>query len=53
MLRHPFVSLRERGATAVEYALIVSGIALVLVAATFLLGDTLSARLEDMSSFIR
>ncbi|MBC9226352.1 Flp family type IVb pilin [Aeromicrobium sp. 636] len=44
---------RARGATAVEYALLVSGIALVLVLATFALGDDLSIRLTQMASVVQ
>lgn len=42
----------DRGATAVEYALMISGVALVLVIATFALGDSLAARLGDLAALI-
>ena len=38
----------ESGATAVEYGLIASGIALAIIAAVALLGDTLSAVFTDV-----
>ena len=43
-------SVNEQGATATEYALLISGIALTLVAATALLGGKLSDALELMST---
>lgn len=42
----------ERGATATEYALLISGIALVLVGATVFLGERLSAAFTTLSSII-
>lgn len=42
----------ERGATAVEYGLLVALIAAVLVAAVFLLGDTLTGIFEDVEKSI-
>lgn len=42
----------ERGATAVEYGLLVALIAAVLVAAVFLLGDTLTGIFEDVEDSI-
>ena len=37
----------ERGATAVEYALIVAGIAVVIVGAVFALGGKIEERLHE------
>jgi len=43
-------SVNEQGATATEYALLISGIAVVLVAATAFLGNKLADALELMST---
>ena len=43
----------ERGATAAEYAVLVAGVAVALVAATFALGEDLTARWGELSLFIR
>lgn len=43
---------RERGATAAEYALMISGIAVALVVATFALGERLSMRLGELATFV-
>lgn len=40
----------DRGATAVEYALIVAAIALVIAAAAFALGDEITAQFTDMTT---
>ncbi len=37
----------RRGASAIEYALIAAGIALVIIAAAFLLGDEVAATFTD------
>ncbi len=37
----------ERGASAVEYGLLIAGIAAVIVAIVFLLGDTISGSFND------
>ena len=42
----------ERGASAVEYGLLVAGIAAVIVAAVFLFGDLVSGIFADTSSAI-
>nr|AGC71610.1 hypothetical protein [uncultured bacterium A1Q1_fos_1053] len=42
--------MNEQGATATEYALLISGIAVVLVAATAFLGNKLADALELMST---
>ena len=43
-------SEEDRGATAVEYALIVAAIALVVAAAAFTLGGDVSQQFTDMST---
>jgi len=40
----------DRGATAVEYALIVAAIALVIAAAAFSLGDQITAQFTSMTT---
>ena len=42
----------ERGASAVEYGLLVAGIAAVVVAAVFILGGTVLGAFEDTNSGI-
>ena len=37
----------ERGASAVEYGLLVAGIAIAIIIAVFALGDTLTGLFED------
>ncbi len=44
------ISSRKEGATAVEYALIVAGIAVVIVVAVFALGGQLNAAFEFISA---
>ncbi len=41
---------REDGATAIEYSLIASGIALSIVAIVFLLGDEVLAMFNDIAA---
>ncbi len=41
MINARLAKMDERGASAVEYGLLVAGIAAVIVAVVFLLGDTL------------
>jgi pilus assembly protein Flp/PilA len=43
----------ESGATAIEYGLIAAGIAVAIIAAVNLLGDTLQETFEDVESQIR
>lgn len=47
----------ERGASAVEYGLLVAGIAAVIVAAVFMFGDALNVLMGDscgtITSFVR
>ena len=43
---------RERGATAVEYALMVALIALVIIASVFILGRNLSTFFRDAATSI-
>lgn len=45
-------SVTERGATAVEYALMVAMIALVIITAVMLLGDNLSQFFNDAANSI-
>ncbi len=40
----------ESGATAIEYGLIAAGIAIAIIAAVGLLGDTLSALFGDLDT---
>ena len=42
----------ERGASAVEYGLLVAGIAAVVVAAVFLLGGTVKSAFDDTNTGI-
>lgn len=42
----------ERGASAVEYGLLVAGIAVVIIAAVWVLGDTISGMFENASDGI-
>lgn len=44
---------RERGASAVEYGLLVAGIAAIIVAGVFLLGDTIKGAFETTNNTIR
>ena len=46
MLNARLAKMDERGASAVEYGLLVAGIAAVIVAIVFVLGDTLERRLH-------
>ena len=47
MLNARLAKMDERGASAVEYGLLVAGIAAVIVAIVFLLGGTLERRLHE------
>jgi len=51
---HALLSKRldERGASAVEYGLLVAGIAVVIIAAVFLLGGTVSSLFGHTQSCI-
>lgn len=44
------VMRRDRGATAIEYALIAAGIALAIVVATSTVGNNVSALFNEVSS---
>ncbi|MDN4163490.1 Flp family type IVb pilin [Nocardioides abyssi] len=44
--------MEERGASAVEYGLLVAGIAAVIVAAVFLLGGTVTSAFDKTNSNI-
>ncbi len=46
-----FVS-NESGATAIEYGLIAAGIAVAIIAAVGLLGDSLSSMFTDVSTAV-
>ena len=46
MLNARLAKMDERGASAVEYGLLVAGIAAVIVAVVFMLGGTLERRLQ-------
>lgn len=46
------LSTEERGATAVEYGLMVALIAVVIIAAVTLLGDNLVAIFEDVAGSV-
>jgi pilus assembly protein Flp/PilA len=51
-LRNAWVSLRERedGQTMVEYGLLLAGIAILVIAAVFVLGDDIRGLFEDTAS---
>jgi pilus assembly protein Flp/PilA len=51
-LRDAWVSLREReeGQTMVEYGLLLAGVAIIVIAAVFLLGDEIKEMFEDTAS---
>lgn len=42
----------ERGASAVEYGLLVAGIAAVIILAVFMLGETITGMFEDTKTAI-
>ena len=52
MLNARLAKMDERGASAVEYGLLVAGIAAVIVAIVFLLGGTLSTVFTDTNNSI-
>ena len=52
MLNARLAKMDERGASAVEYGLLVAGIAAVIVAIVFLLGGTLSTVFTDTENSI-
>ena len=52
MLNARMAKMDERGASAVEYGLLVAGIAAVIVAIVFLLGCTLSGVFTDTNDSI-
>jgi len=52
MMNARLAKMDERGASAVEYGLLVAGIAAVIVAIVFLLGDTLSGVFQDTNDSI-
>ena len=52
MLNARLAKMDERGASAVEYGLLVAGIAAVIVAIVFLLGGTLSGVFNSTNSSI-
>jgi len=43
----------ENGATAVEYGLIVAGIALAVSAAVFALGDSIVGMFDEITSYLQ
>lgn len=43
---------REEGASAVEYGLLVAGIAVVIIAAVFVLGGVIKTQFENVGSSI-
>ena len=47
MLNARLAKMDERGASAVEYGLLIAGIAALIVVVVFLLGDTLERRLPE------
>lgn len=49
---HPFAKKDERGASAVEYGLLVAGIAALVVGAVFLLGDTVTGSFNETQACI-
>ena len=53
MINARLAKMDERGASAVEYGLLVAGIAAVIVAVVFLLGDTLSDVFNDTQQLDR
>ena len=52
MLNARLAKMDERGASAVEYGLLVAGIAAVIVAVVFLLGNTLNGAFSKTNSSI-
>ena len=52
MINARLAKMDERGASAVEYGLLVAGIAAVIVAIVFLLGGTLSGVFDKTNSSI-
>jgi pilus assembly protein Flp/PilA len=53
MINARLAKMDERGASAVEYGLLVAGIAAVIVAIVFLLGGTLSGVFTDTNTSIQ
>lgn len=47
LLNARFAKIEERGASAVEYGLLIAGIAAVIVAVVFLLGDVIQGAFQD------
>ncbi|QBR94197.1 Flp family type IVb pilin [Nocardioides euryhalodurans] len=47
-----FAKMEERGASAVEYGLLIAGIAALIVVAVFALGPVLSGQFEDTCATI-
>jgi pilus assembly protein Flp/PilA len=52
MINARLARMDERGASAVEYGLLVAGIAAVIVAVVFLLGNTLNGVFSNTNSSI-
>ena len=52
VLNARLAKMDERGASAVEYGLLVAGIAAVIVAVVFLLGGTLKGVFQDTNTSI-
>jgi pilus assembly protein Flp/PilA len=52
MSLNPFAKKDERGASAVEYGLLVAGIAALVVGAVFLLGGTVTSSFNDTNGKI-
>ncbi len=53
MINARFAKMDERGASAVEYGLLVAGIAAVIVAVVFVLGNTLSGVFDNTNTSIQ
>lgn len=52
MLNARFAKLEERGASAVEYGLLIAGIAALIVVIVFVFGDNLQALFSDTCSSV-
>ena len=52
MLNARLAKMDERGASAVEYGLLVAGIAALIIVAVFLLGGNLSNLFEDTANSV-
>ena len=52
LLNARLARMEERGASAVEYGLLIAGIAAVIVAVVFLLGEQIQGAFQDTSDSI-